>query len=91
VLDRLGLTHRFDVIADGTTVTNPKPAADVFLWTAERLGVPPAECVVFEDSISGFAAALAGGFKLVALGAGVIDGAYLSLPGLAGARLSDFV
>jgi beta-phosphoglucomutase len=39
----------------------------VFLIAAERLGVPPARCVVFEDAVSGVQAARAGGMKCVAV------------------------
>ncbi len=49
----------FDVVA------RPKPAADVYLEAAARLGVPPAACVAFEDSDPGVAAALAAGMTVV--------------------------
>ncbi|MEV6344731.1 HAD family phosphatase [Actinoplanes sp. NPDC051851] len=45
----------------------PKPAPDVFLLAAERLGVPPADCVVIEDSATGVAAARAAGMRCVGL------------------------
>lgn len=45
-----GLLHRFDVIATGDEVTNGKPAPDLFLLAAERLGVGPSACLVLEDA-----------------------------------------
>jgi HAD superfamily hydrolase (TIGR01509 family) len=51
-------------------VQRPKPAPDVFLLAAERLGVPPASCVVVEDSPGGVTAAVAAGMRCVGFTAG---------------------
>ncbi|MFP4541240.1 MAG: HAD family hydrolase [Opitutales bacterium] len=51
----------FAAIASGEDVENGKPAPDVFLLAAERLGVEPARCIVLEDAPFGVEAALAGG------------------------------
>ena len=48
-----GVEAFFDVLTSGREVANGKPAPDIFLLAAERLGVPPEECWVFEDSLSG--------------------------------------
>jgi beta-phosphoglucomutase-like phosphatase (HAD superfamily) len=48
-------------------VAQVKPAPDLFLAAAARLGVPPAECVVFEDSPNGIRAAHAAGMRVVAI------------------------
>ena len=56
-----GLLSRFDVIVCGDDVPNGKPAPDVFLAAAERLGVPAGRCVVLEDSDAGIQAAHAAG------------------------------
>lgn len=64
VLKKLGLTglvHRFDAIVGGDEVSHGKPAPDIFLEAARRLGVPPGECVVLEDSEAGIRAAHAAG------------------------------
>jgi HAD superfamily hydrolase (TIGR01509 family) len=48
-------------------VKNRKPAPDAFLLAAQKLGVPPSECVVFEDSLAGIKAAAAAGMPCIAL------------------------
>jgi HAD superfamily hydrolase (TIGR01509 family) len=56
-----GIVGRFDVILSGSDVTHPKPAPDLYLALAQRLGVDAASCVAFEDSPTGVAAARAAG------------------------------
>jgi HAD superfamily hydrolase (TIGR01509 family) len=53
--------RRFEVIAAGDMVTRKKPAPDVFLLALERLGLPAARCLAFEDSINGLQSARAAG------------------------------
>jgi len=67
VLDITGLTSRFQAIATADEVAHPKPAPDVYLLAAERLGVVPTHCVAFEDSPRGLAAAHAAGMFTVAV------------------------
>ena len=57
--------NAFDKLVSGTTVKNPKPAPDVFLKTAEELGVEPKECIVIEDSSNGAKAAKAAGMACI--------------------------
>ncbi|MBL8146376.1 MAG: beta-phosphoglucomutase [Anaerolineae bacterium] len=71
VLDRLGVLPLFDAVGDGHSVVNPKPAPDLFLWTAGRLNANPRQAVVFEDARAGVDAALAGGFWVVGIGTAV--------------------
>jgi beta-phosphoglucomutase family hydrolase len=59
VLDRLDWRRYFDVIVTGQDVMHGKPAPDIFLLAAERLGVAADDCVVFEDTDDGVAAARA--------------------------------
>lgn len=68
VITRLGIADLFDVIGDGYSVVNAKPAPDLFIWVAGGLGLNPAECVVFEDAAAGIEAALAGGFWTIGIG-----------------------
>lgn len=56
-----GLGHFFRAFAFGDEVSNGKPAPDVFLLAARRLGVPIASCVVIEDSEAGIRSAHAAG------------------------------
>jgi beta-phosphoglucomutase-like phosphatase (HAD superfamily) len=67
VLEGLGLAPNFDVIVSGDDVVNPKPAPDIFLEAARRLGVEPSGCVVLEDSLAGTTAAHAAGMQVVAV------------------------
>jgi beta-phosphoglucomutase len=61
VLDAGKLRPMFDAIVDGSQVKRGKPAPDVFLLAAERMGVPPERCAVIEDAPMGIAAAVAAG------------------------------
>ncbi|MDR1837788.1 MAG: HAD family phosphatase [Treponema sp.] len=53
VLDKAGILDRFTAITGGDEVANGKPAPDIFLLAAEKLGQPPSACVGFEDSPAG--------------------------------------
>ncbi|HSI02874.1 MAG: HAD family hydrolase [Myxococcota bacterium] len=53
VLGSLRALGLFDAIVGGEQVANGKPAPDIFLEAAKKLGVPPAGCVVFEDAVNG--------------------------------------
>jgi len=66
-LAEAGLAGCFDVEVTGDDVTRGKPAPDLFLLTAKRLGVDPASAVVLEDSPLGVAAAVAAGMRVIAV------------------------
>jgi beta-phosphoglucomutase len=91
VLDKLGLFRLFDVIGDGYSVNRHKPAPDIFLWVAGQLGVLPQESVVFEDSVAGMQAAVAGGFWRVGVGGRHGDGAHIAVNSLADLRLASLL
>jgi HAD superfamily hydrolase (TIGR01509 family) len=60
-LTQQGLLARFATLVGGNEVERGKPAPDIFLLAAQRLGVAAADCVVLEDSEPGVRAALAAG------------------------------
>jgi HAD superfamily hydrolase (TIGR01509 family) len=61
-----GLSEYFgDNVFVTSMVPRPKPAPDIYLLAASRLGVAPAECIVIEDSPATAAAALAAGFRAI--------------------------
>ncbi len=66
ILKNIGLYGKIDFIGL-EDVKNRKPDPECFILSAKRMGVRPARTIVFEDSPSGLAAAISGGFKAVAL------------------------
>lgn len=64
-LSALGALGWFDVLVAAEDYKHGKPAPDPFLEAARRLGVPPEQCVVFEDSPIGIEAAKAAGMDWV--------------------------
>jgi HAD superfamily hydrolase (TIGR01509 family) len=64
-LNLLGLRQTFPVVVTAADVTHGKPAPDMFLLAAERMGVAPADCVVFEDAVLGLEAARRAGMASV--------------------------
>ena len=82
ILRRIGLLDALDTVVDGSQVTLSKPDPEVFLKGAQRLGVAPATCVIFEDALAGIQAARSGGFPVVGVGSpAVLQGADLVIPG----------
>lgn len=65
-LGRHGVFDRFDAIVTRADVAQGKPAPDIYLEAARRLGVPAEACLVLEDSVVGCEAALAAGMQVVA-------------------------
>jgi HAD superfamily hydrolase (TIGR01509 family) len=57
----------FDAIISGNNVKHTKPAPDIFLLAAEKMGVDPKDCLVIEDALSGIQAAKAAGAKCLAI------------------------
>ncbi len=64
-IDALGLTDTFAVTLSSEAVARGKPAPDVYLAVAERLGVDPGACVAIEDSTNGTRSAAAAGMRVV--------------------------
>lgn len=63
LLERAQIASEFDVIVCGDEVQTGKPAPDIFLLTADRLGIAPDQCFVLEDSDNGVTAASRAGMR----------------------------
>jgi len=66
-LDELDLRRHFDTVVGAADVKHGKPHPDVFLKAAEQLGVPPSDCIVFEDAPMGVEAARRAGMRAVVI------------------------
>ena len=92
VLQRLGIKHFFNFMADGHSVPYLKPAPDVFLYAAESVAISPAHCLVVEDAPAGVAAGLAAGMWVLGVGPYErLAQADLILPTLAGVSWVDIL
>jgi HAD superfamily hydrolase (TIGR01509 family) len=67
VLERAGLTDAFEVTVSSEEVARGKPAPDVFLEAARRLGVLPERCAAIEDSANGIRSAHEAGMHVIAI------------------------
>ncbi|HKS38275.1 MAG TPA: HAD-IA family hydrolase [Verrucomicrobiae bacterium] len=65
VLEHLGIVKLFDAIVTSEDVTRQKPAPDIFLEAARRIGVPPQYCRAYEDTDLGLQAIRAAGMETV--------------------------
>ena len=70
ILNKVPIRDDFNAIINSTMVSQPKPHPQIFLKAAEKLNIPPAKCVVFEDSLAGIKAANSAGMKVVAITTG---------------------
>ena len=81
----LGLTGLYERFAgrifSAEDVARGKPAPDIFLHAAERMGAAPARCVVVEDSRAGVQAARAAGMRTLAYAGGLTSAELLEGPG----------
>jgi HAD superfamily hydrolase (TIGR01509 family) len=66
-LDAAGLGDAFEVVLSTEDVETGKPAPDIYLAVAERLGVDPTHCVAIEDSSNGVRSAAAAGMAVIAV------------------------
>ncbi|MEP7373187.1 MAG: beta-phosphoglucomutase family hydrolase [Chitinophagaceae bacterium] len=67
VLDGLNVRHYFDALVSADNVTESKPDPETWLSCADKLGVSPKECLVFEDSPKGVEAAQHAGMDCVVI------------------------
>jgi beta-phosphoglucomutase len=88
-LRKIGLPpEEWDAIVTGDDVEHKKPAPEIFLAAAQKLGLTAAECVVVEDAVNGVQAAKAAGMRCVAV-AQTFPADQLRLADLVKARLAD--
>lgn len=71
-LELIGLGQTFPVVVTAEDVLHGKPAPDMFLLAAEKMGISPADCVVFEDAELGLEAARRAGMASVLVRAPVV-------------------
>lgn len=67
VLEHIPIRNYFSAIVDASQVTHGKPHPEIFLTAAEKLGLAPDNCIVFEDSLLGIQAAQAAGAHVVGI------------------------
>jgi len=65
ILDQLSILGYFSQVVSGLEVKRSKPAPDIFLEAAKRMGLMPNECIVLEDAINGVMAGKAAGMKVI--------------------------
>jgi beta-phosphoglucomutase len=68
ILGNLKITDLFDAIVDGNNTSKAKPDPEVFLLGAEKLGLAPDDCIVFEDAAAGVEAGKHAGMRVVGIG-----------------------
>jgi HAD superfamily hydrolase (TIGR01509 family) len=76
-LETTGLARFFDHLFSASDVPNGKPAPDIFLCAASRMGVRAADCIVVEDSPAGVTAATSAGMTAIGFVGGSHAGAHL--------------
>jgi beta-phosphoglucomutase len=68
VLERLGITDKFDYVVDAATIARGKPDPEIFLKAARELGVAPADCLGVEDAVAGVASIKSAGMFALGIG-----------------------
>ena len=67
LLNKCGIASFFDAIVTTTEAGKSKPSPDVYLLAAQRIGISPEDCIVFEDSPNGLSAAKSAGMFCVVI------------------------
>lgn len=67
VIGNLNISNNFEVLLSAEEVSQGKPAPDVWLEAARRIGVKPEECIVFEDAVSGMVGGKKAGMKVIGI------------------------
>jgi HAD superfamily hydrolase (TIGR01509 family) len=64
-MEMAGLTNSFDAVVCGDSIQKSKPAPDIYLYAAEKLGAEPSKCMGVEDSVNGVKSVRAAGMVCV--------------------------
>jgi len=91
VLKQLALLDVFDVIGDPTSIVNPKPAPDLFIWVAGYLHAHIGQTLIIEDSEDGINAGINAGFWTFGVGPGNVDHAHIRHQSLADTSLEKIL
>ncbi|MDD5455317.1 MAG: HAD family phosphatase [Candidatus Ratteibacteria bacterium] len=67
IIRNTGLTHYFETVLTINDIKKPKPSPEIYLLSAQKMGLKPEECVVIEDSVYGIEAAKKAGMKCIAV------------------------
>ena len=67
VLSKTALKQYFDVLLDASHVIHGKPDPEIYLKAADKIGIEPARCIVFEDSVLGIESANKAGMKVTGI------------------------
>jgi beta-phosphoglucomutase len=70
ILNKIPIRNDFDAIINSSMVSEPKPHPQIYLKVAEKLNMPPAKCIVFEDSLAGIKAGNSAGMKVIGITTG---------------------
>jgi len=92
IVNQVGIGQYLDAMVDGHQIENSKPDPEVFLLAAMKIGVPPDNCLVVEDALTGIEAAHRAGMK--ALGIGTKDrlqNAEIVIPNLAAIPVDELL
>jgi len=88
-LERIEILHEFDAVVTGSDVENGKPAPDIYLLAANRLGVEPGQCLAIEDALAGIESAKNAGMTCWAVRTEYTRGLVLPAPHREFERLAD--
>jgi beta-phosphoglucomutase len=92
IIKQVGIGHLLDAIIDGHQIENSKPDPEIFLLAAKNVCVPPANCLVVEDAITGIESARRAGMK--ALGIGIkerLPNANIVIPNLSAISIDELL
>jgi beta-phosphoglucomutase len=89
VLERLGITDKFDYVVDAATIARGKPDPEIFLKAARELSVAPVDCLGVEDAVAGVASIKSAGMYALGIGdPAVLTQADVVIPSLSQFKLA---